>query len=318
MDKSDKDYRRERVRKIKKIILILIVIFLLLPTVLCLILFAKLNRLSDELDKIRQIKIERVFASERVKKEGDIAEFMQDKADSEGVYENSDGGRTDNFERLETESLPAKNGKKVYLTFDDGPGPNTDRILSILDDYKVKATFFVVGKTDENSIKHYKEIVEKGHTLGMHSYTHKFDEIYATKEAFKKDFYRIKKLLYDTTGVEPRFYRFPGGSSTTLCKTDMYGLIDFLNKKKVAYFDWNVECGDAVKVPLTAKKICRNVMSGVKDFDVSIVLMHDLPEKDTTVEALPKILEKLLKDGYEVLPIDDETLEIHHRVSREK
>ncbi len=77
--------------------------------------------------------------------------------------------------------------KKIYLTFDDGPSRNTNRILDILKEYDVKATFFVVGKTDEESIKAYQRIVSEGHTLAMHSFSHKYAEVYASEESFIQD-----------------------------------------------------------------------------------------------------------------------------------
>ena len=111
-------------------------------------------------------------------------EEMQEEAS--GVYETTKVEESVRDTETKAEE-PAKinpvksSGKKVYLTFDDGPSSNTDQILDILKDYDVKATFFVVGKTDERSVKAYQRIVEEGHTLAMHSYSHRYDEIYESK-----------------------------------------------------------------------------------------------------------------------------------------
>ncbi|MBO4461285.1 MAG: polysaccharide deacetylase family protein, partial [Lachnospiraceae bacterium] len=105
------------------------------------------------------------------------------------------------------------NAKKVYLTFDDGPSHNTELILDILKEYNVKATFFVIGRNDEYSKSLYKRIVDEGHTIALHSYTHRYSSIYASLDAYKEDLQKISDLVYDATGVRSKFIRFPGGSS---------------------------------------------------------------------------------------------------------
>ncbi len=197
-------------------------------------------------------------------------------------------------------------GKKVYLTFDDGPSIYTDEILDILAKYDVKATFFVIGKTDEKSKASYKRIVEEGHTLGMHSYSHKYSIIYNSLEDFDKDFTKLRKLLYDTTGYKPTIYRFPGGSNNMVNKHGMDTFIRYLNKKSITYYDWNVVNGDATGVEYTKKQLIKNVLDGVATKQTSIVLMHDSAVKKATVDSLPKLLKELTENGAEMLPIDDE------------
>ncbi|MDE6608589.1 MAG: polysaccharide deacetylase family protein [Lachnospiraceae bacterium] len=85
-------------------------------------------------------------------------------------------------ENEEEENIESVKMRKVYLTFDDGPSVYTGEILDILKEYDVKATFFVVGKEGEKYEELYKRIVEEGHTLGMHSYSHKYSEIYETEQ----------------------------------------------------------------------------------------------------------------------------------------
>lgn len=195
--------------------------------------------------------------------------------------------------------------KKVYLTFDDGPSDNTDKILDILADYNVKATFFVIGSTDEEDLKRYKRIVDEGHTLGMHSYSHNYKEIYKSLEDFDKDFTKLWKLLYDTTGYMPTLYRFPGGSLNQVCKEDIREFIGYLNKKGITYYDWNVVNGDAEGKDYTEGQMIENVLNGVAKKEVSIVLMHDGTGKDKTVDTLPKILDALISGGAQVLPLDE-------------
>ncbi|NLK99041.1 MAG: polysaccharide deacetylase family protein [Clostridiales bacterium] len=196
-------------------------------------------------------------------------------------------------------------GKKVYLTFDDGPTYNTELILDILDEYNVKATFFVIGNTDEKAKELYNRIVNEGHVLGMHSYSHRYQEIYNSIEDFDKDFTKLWKLLYDTTGYTPTLYRFPGGSLSFKKKSKIKDFVYYLEDKGMTYYDWNVVNGDAEGKNYTEEQMIDYVLSGVARKKTSIVLMHDGHGKDKTVATLPSILDALISGGAEVLPMDE-------------
>ena len=202
--------------------------------------------------------------------------------------------------------------RRVYLTFDDGPSSNTDKILDILNEYGVKATFFVCG--NERYMEEYQRIADEGHTLGMHSYSHKFREIYQSTEAFVDDMNRLHDYLYEVTGVDSKIIRFPGGSSNTICENDvMQELIAYLAQEGMPYFDWNVSSGDAASSYISAERIAKNVLDNVWKYDSVIVLLHDASNKDTTVEALPMIIEKILESEDTVLlPITEDTTPIQH------
>ena len=195
-------------------------------------------------------------------------------------------------------------GKKVYLTFDDGPTKYTDEILDILDEYNVKATFFVIGHEDEVNKERYKRIVNEGHILAIHSYSHRYKDIYKSIEEFDKDFTKLWKLLYDTTGYTPNLYRFPGGSlSLREGKASEY--VRYLEDKGMTYYDWNVVNGDAEGKDYTEEQMIAKVLSGVAQKKTSVVLMHDGQGKHKTVTTLPNILDALISGGAEVLPMDD-------------
>ncbi|MDE7321520.1 MAG: polysaccharide deacetylase [Lachnospiraceae bacterium] len=201
--------------------------------------------------------------------------------------------------------------KRVYFTFDDGPSANTDRILDILDQYGVKATFFVVGK--EKYPEQYKRIVADGHTLGMHSYSHKYNEIYDSLDAYKHDLTQLHDFLYELTGVDCSIVRFPGGSSNTISKVDMWELIDYLDEEGMVYFDWNVSSGDAAGGYINASQIARNVLDNVSKYNNSVILFHDAAGKDSTVDALPAIIEAILEsDDTVILPISEDTVRVQH------
>lgn len=202
---------------------------------------------------------------------------------------------------------------KVYLTFDDGPSSNTGRILDILAEYDVKATFFVVGKEEEEYQALYNRIVEEGHTLGMHSYSHKYSEIYQSVESYAQDLTKLQEFLYDTTGVWCRFCRFPGGSSNEVSKVDMHELIAYLDEQDITYFDWNVSSGDASNSYISTDAIVRNCLAQLSKDEESIILMHDASNKNTTVQALPILIERIqAMENTVIVPITDESEPIQH------
>ena len=299
--------RSQRVKRLKKMILWTIALAILIPVIGCILLSVR----------VFQLKKQVAVLTEQLP-----TEEMQEEAS--GVYETTKVEESVRDTETKAEE-PAKinpvksSGKKIYLTFDDGPSSNTDQILDILKDYDVKATFFVVGKTDERSVKAYQRIVEEGHTLAMHSYSHRYDEIYESKEAFARDLNSLQEYLYETTGVWPRIYRFPGGSSNTVSKVDMQELIEYLTDIGITYFDWNVASGDAVSRTLPAETIVNNCLSGIEKQKESVILMHDASNKGTTIEALPQIIVAIQEQGdAELLPITDETVPVQHIAAPEK
>ncbi len=291
--KREQISRVQRTRRLVTIFLSIFIIFTIAALICLAVSVYSLNSKLDKLDQtIRYLSTHSAQGKNSLSYDYDLKQNSY-KTDKENLADESDI-------------------RKVYLTFDDGPSSNTGKILDILDDYNVKATFFVNGRTDKHSIKMYKRIVNEGHTIGMHSYTHRYNQVYASREAFEKDFFRIRKLIYDTTGVKSVYYRFPGGSSNKVSNTNISDLISFLDKEKVTYFDWNVMSGDAVSNELKSSQIIENVMSDVIKYKTSVVLMHDAANKDSTVAALPALIQKLQKEGDLLLPIDKDTRLIQH------
>lgn len=287
--------RRKRVQRIRTGIITFISVWMILSIVLTAIMCVKIISLQKQIDVL-------------------VGNYDQNKKveNTEAGVQNDDftvvNSVTDSKDNLAEEG----DIHKVYLTFDDGPSENTDKILDILDDYGIKATFFVNGREDEESLAAYKRIVDEGHTIAMHSYSHKYSEIYSSLDAFKKDYEKIQNLIYDTTGVESMYYRFPGGSSNRVSNAHMSDYIKFLNEQGIVYFDWNVSSGDATSQAFTADELVENVMSDVVKYKTSVVLMHDAKTKSTTVQALPEIIEALQKSGALILPIDENTDVIQH------
>jgi len=202
---------------------------------------------------------------------------------------------------------------KVYLTFDDGPSVYTDDILDILAAYNVKATFFVVGKEESFNEEMLNRIVDEGHTLGLHSYSHKYAEIYESVEAFTADFKKLQDAVYEATGYRSHVYRFPGGSSNQVSQLDMQEFVEYLESQKVQFYDWNVSAGDGASELLDVDTIVENCTRNITQRGTTIVLMHDSADKPTTMEALPKIIEKIqAMEDTEILPITEDTAPMHH------
>ncbi|MDE7447387.1 MAG: polysaccharide deacetylase [Lachnospiraceae bacterium] len=302
--------RRKRIRLLKKIILGTIAAAIIIPIVISVVLGVRVISLQNkvrELEETLLIYGNGIDGTTGVYTAANIEESPRDEMQEDQLTE----------DEMTQQDLDGYQ-KQIYLTFDDGPSQNTDEILDILKEYDVKATFFVLGKTDERSVKAYQRIVAEGHTLAMHSYSHKYDEIYESKESFAEDLTMLQDYLYQITGIWPRFYRFPGGSSNTVSKVDMQELIAYLNENGITYFDWNIASGDAVSEQLSKEAIVENCVTKLDSTNECMILMHDAAEKKTTVEALPEIIQIIQDRGDAVfLPVTDETVPVQHITAKQ-
>ena len=293
--------RSQRVKRLKKMILWTIALAILIPVIGCILLSVR----------VFQLKKQVAVLTEQLP-----TEEMQEEAS--GVYETTKVEESVRDTETKAEE-PAKinpvksSGKKVYLTFDDGPSNNTEEILDILNKYDVKATFFVVGNTSEHGQEVLRRIVSEGHSVGLHSYSHKYKEIYQSVETYAADLTKLQNFLYQTTGVRCKFCRFPGGSSNTVSEVDMHDLITYLDEKEIAYFDWNVSSGDAASSYISPEDIVKNCTDKLENYQETIILMHDAKNKNSTVEALPELIETIqAMDKTRIVPITEETEPIHH------
>lgn len=318
-ENTEKNRRRRRVNRLKKLILGSILCMIVIPVFCAVFLGIKVVSLKQQVEELSDRL--RMYENGQVQDgtgKNTIAEMLgnPDSADGEAISDpetvSDHRSQQPLRENEETDDMIS-----VYLTFDDGPSAETNRILDILKEYNVKATFFVIGKTDENSVKAYQRIVEEGHTLGMHSYSHQYAQVYASREAFEDDLTSLQDYLFSITGMESTFYRFPGGSSNKVSKIPMSDLIQCLEERNITYFDWNVSSGDASGTQLSSQTIINNVMSGINGkLKNYVVLFHDSAAKKTTVDALPEILEQLqAMEHTQILPITGDTDPVQHRVN---
>lgn len=198
----------------------------------------------------------------------------------------------------------SKNDEKiVYLTFDDGPSQRTLEILDTLDKYNIKATFFVTNQDNKTSLKIYKEIVNRGHTIGIHSYSHVYTKIYNSVEDYLDDFYKMFNRIYEITGVKPDLYRFPGGSINAYNLGIYQEIIAEMSRRGFTYHDWNVISGDTLK-GATKDSVVNSIIKGVKNYNKVVVLMHDSFDKKCTSESLAVVIESLQTKGYNFNKLD--------------
>ena len=210
------------------------------------------------------------------------------------------------------------NGKSIaYLTFDDGPSSITNSVLDILKKYNVKATFFVINSGNYNKTTLQREVNE-GHTIGLHAYDHNYAIAYKDDNSYLDGIDKLRAKVKADTGFDSHYIRFPGGSSNTISKRYSKGIMSRITKtakqRGYKYYDWNVDDDDAGRAR-TADDCYNNVVRELRPNRSNIVLMHDFGTNKKILEALPRIIEYCQKNGYTMLPIDDNTPEIHHGIS---
>lgn len=219
---------------------------------------------------------------------------------------------------------PAPNtGEKIaYLTFDDGPSPVTPHILDTLKKYQVKATFFVVGRYVPGNEAILKRAVAEGHAIGGHTYSHDYQVVYKSTEAFFADLEKGNQLIEKAIGTKPVLFRYPGGSTNTVSlkyqdpkrynsqKTVMSAIKAEANKKGYTFIDWNVTNGDARSNQYTAQQALATIKQQVKSQKEIVVLMHDASTKTPTAQSLPEVITFLKSKGYrfEVISPDRPTV----------
>ena len=317
LQQTSPEMRRKRVQRLKKIIIGIVTAGLVIPLLCCIYLLCRLHEINGTLDRLEQ-RLEELDAGNRELRTA-LQQLSEEKNTSQQETKTQEGSSNNEPTDQDAASNPSgkENGQeeihKVYLTFDDGPSIYTNDILDILDQYHVKATFFVVGKEGTDASEALQRIVEDGHTLGMHSYSHKYKELYESPDSFKADFEQIRDYIYQATGVESVYYRFPGGSSNTISEVDMHEFIDYLESQGVEYYDWNVSSGDGGSMKLSVDALLENCTKDLDTRERSIILLHDSAEKSTTVEALPEIIENILsRPDTVILPITENTDPVHH------
>lgn len=316
MEQEKQPEEKKSTNVMQKCIIAVLLIMLAITIVLCIRIGAleeKVNNFHNQMEEVKftlDTQMNAGETKETAELQSDVNTELKEQTESSSANVENEGTQSEVSAQEEIKH-------KVYLTFDDGPSANTEAILDILDSYGVKATFFVLGKEDQTSIERLQMIYERGHTIGMHSYSHVYSDIYYSLDNFKADFWKSKQYLLNTIGADCLYYRFPGGSSNTAANMNMQECVEFLQEQGVEYYDWNIVSGDGSSRKLSKETIIKNCTESITNYGTSIILLHDASSKKETVEALPEIIEAILSiEGAVILPITEDTKAVHHVITQ--
>ena len=280
-----------------------LVFFVIAATIFCMVANGReAAREEQRIAAEKKQEEEKLAAEEKAREEKEQAE--KERMQSDSVQPGVPVGTTEADD----------NEKVVYLTFDDGPSKNTQKVLDILDEYNAKATFFITGQQPEY-LSMIKTAYDAGHTIGLHSYIHDYEKVYASVDAYFEDLEKIGEIAKEQIGFVPCYIRFPGGVSNTVSRKYTKGIMskltEMVQEKGYQYYDWNVSSGDGSKA--TKEEIIKQ--SETDEYNHIMILFHDAATKDTTVEALPEILKYYQDHGYEFRAIDRDSLIFHHQTN---
>ncbi len=263
-------------------------------------------------------------------KDGDISDSVKRTGYIDiyrvGTYEvtytatDSSGNSVSVNRTVEVETAPYPEDHVICLTFDDGPSfPVTEEILDTLKANDVKATFFILDYS-EAELPLIQRMIDEGHTIGIHGYSHEYSEIYTSADAFMNSVNTLAEKLKNDTGYEAFCLRFPGGSSNTVsrnyCEGVMTELVERVTDEGWMYFDWNVDSTDAEGENVAVETLVSHVEGELDPAQVNVVLNHDTSSyKQTTADALQTIIDYGKANGYTFQAITPDTVQIHHSLN---
>ncbi|MDR6885111.1 peptidoglycan/xylan/chitin deacetylase (PgdA/CDA1 family) [Bacillus sp. 3255] len=201
----------------------------------------------------------------------------------------------------------------VYLTFDDGPSKLTPKVLDILAEEGVKATFFALGEQAKEHPELVARIVKEGHVLGNHSYNHVYKELYSSFQTFWDQIQRSEDVFAEIADVRPGLVRAPGGTYTNFDAYYYY----LLEQAGYTVVDWNVDSGDSKRLHVPANEIWQTVKSSRLEHELT-VLFHDGTGHESTVEVLPKVIAYYKNLGYTFAPLTAEVKPSQFKVGKPK
>lgn len=186
-------------------------------------------------------------------------------------------------------------GKVAYITIDDGPSKNTEAILAVLRSKGVKATFFLLGKNAEKYPQAVKDIVADGNAIGNHSYSHVYAQIYASPDTLKDEIVHTNNIIQGVLGQDYKvtLFRFPGG-----LKQGDPAYTQVVYDLGMDFYAWSIDSQDSVGGKSSSDVIVQKINSQLGSQKHPVILIHDADNKDTTVQALPAIIDNLRAKGF--------------------
>lgn len=282
------------VRFFKNLILLFVILLISVPTGLAFQYHAALreagqtaSRMAADLDRLEQ---EVALWEQKAEDAAVGGDFLAEPPAYQELYPD--------FYAPQPLDVKTRQEGTIYLTFDDGPTVHTDKILETLEEKQVKATFFVMGRTDETSKRRMRDIVEQGHALGMHTFSHDYDVIYSSVEAYLADMYKLFTLIKETTGQTPTLFRFPGGSINSYNHGIYRELIAEMLRRGFVPHDWNLSAGDTLAQAATREDVVQNILKDAPGKVRGIVLLHDGSGKQSTANALGTVIDRLRDLGF--------------------
>ena len=268
-------------------------------------IFGVLNRTLAYVDSQRQIKAEQQRIEEEKRKAEEEKKKYVVGVSHEGKKYSYDAKKV--ADKLNKYDYSNNGEKVVFLTFDDGTSKtNTPKVLDILKQEGVKATFFLTGQNIEYGGDEAKELVKRefneGHAIANHSYSHDVKKLYPGRtldmEAFKEDFEKNDKLLKDILGkyFSTRVIRCPGGYMSW---KGMEELDNYLEENNMVSIDWTSINADAEGRKKSSTELIDYAIKTSRGKEMVVLLMHDTYGKEETVKALPNIIKYFKDNGYE-------------------
>ncbi len=272
-------------------------------TVICiLIIIISLAMITFySLDTIIKLKRSQEFVAQLTQNQNQIQEQIR-KAEEEKIEKF-------NKSKENIENIYSSETKKAYLTFDDGPSKNTKTILDTLNNYNIKATFFVLGSRVDAMPEMLKEIKNQGSYIANHGYSHVYQEIYSSKEAVLAEYNKTETAIQNALGdanFSTHLFRFPGGSKGGTYAELKNEAKALLTENQILTVDWNALTGDSETTNPTPELLMQNLKRTIKGKNSIVVLMHDAGNKKATADTLPQVIEYLKNEGYEFKTFYDE------------
>lgn len=230
-----------------------------------------------------------------------LDKFNEEKAKKEEAEANRFNPLTENELTQISNIYKSQDGKRVFLTFDDGPSTSvTPYILDLLKQENIKATFFVLGVKAEANPDVLKREYEEGHFIGNHGYSHKYKEIYSSSQAVLDEYNKANQIIRDAIGNQnynSLVFRFPGGSSGGPYHDLKQQAKELLEQNGIASLDWNALTNDAAGAS-SKEKIMQSFYDTVEGKNSVVLLMHDAADKILTYECLPEMIKYFRDNGY--------------------
>ena len=280
--------KEDKINKKKKILVILIIIALILIIIVArnIQIILKQNKQCEIYEK----QVAKIQEEEQKQKE------EKERKRQEKLPKLTDVG-VQNIEKIYTSET-----KRAFLTFDDGPTDVTPRILDILKQENIKATFFVLGSNVKKKPELVKRMYDEGHFIANHGYSHVYSNIYSSPQAVLDEFNscneEVKKAIGENE-YNSHLFRFPGGLAGGTYAEIKKQAKDLLMQNNIVNVDWNALNGDGETNNLSIDFEIQRLNETTENKNSIVVLMHDSPLKSVTADALPQIITNLRDKGYE-------------------